>query len=339
MPPISDRELDQLMRQSGRAGRKAPGRCPQREELMAYHQRELSPERADGLREHLAQCETCAAELLHIIEFFALQDEAPETPALVDEVRWRRIAERMAQSAEGASTKSWPVFTKLKGALGYGIGNLVRALWPKPILIFASALVLLNIAGKWYALSQKPRDWDSPHYQALIDLSSEVSSSTRSAAVSAQDPIENAKDLIRRGDFAQAGSNLRKYVAVNEKDWRAHYLLGLAQLSDARRIFIIDFYFDQAKLDRAIASLQRARENAGNNEAAAEEILWLMGRAYAMRGDYAKAADQYHAILQMQYPGQVRRADAEKALRDLDAIHMPGKPEAQSSKHKIQKWF
>jgi cytochrome c-type biogenesis protein CcmH/NrfG len=94
-------------------------------------------------------------------------------------------------------------------------------------------------------------------------------------------------------------------------------------LSGARRIFLIDFYFDHTELDRAIASLQRAHENAGDNQAAVEEILWLLGRAHVMRGDYARAAEQYRAILQMQYPGQVRRAEAEKALRDLAAIHNP----------------
>ncbi|MGH7495953.1 MAG: tetratricopeptide repeat protein [bacterium] len=327
MPQLSDSELDQLILHAGRSKRKTSGPCPQPEDLIAYHQRELPAERMDSLREHFAWCEKCASELLQLTDFFALLAEAPATSERGHEVRWRKIAWAMARSAEGAIAKPEFKIAKWTGAVSAGVRDFARRLWPRPLLIFVPALVLLIFAGRWYALSQKPRYWDNPRYQALISPTGEVSSSLRSDSDPAADPVEQAKNLIRRGDFEQAGSRLRKYVAAHQDDWRAHYLLGLAHLSGARRIFIIDFYFDRNELDRAIASLQRAHKNAGQNEAAAEEIFWMLGRAYLMRGDYTKAADHYRAILRMQYPAQVRRLEAEKALRDLAAIHQPGQGE------------
>ena len=320
MPQLSDSELDQLIHHAGRT-KPGPSRpCPRPEDLIAYHQRELTAVHADSLREHFARCEKCANMLLQIVYVFTLLAEAPETTQSGHEARWRKIAWSMERRAGGRIVEPVFKFASLAERLGAGASAFARALWPRPVLILVPALLLLVFVGRWYALSQKPHDWDDPRYQALINLKDEMSSSLRSGSGAVDDPIEQAKSLLRRGESAQAEARLLEYVAVHRDDWRAHYLLGLAYLSGARRIFVIDFYFDRAELDRAIASLLRARTKAGTNEAATEEILWILGRAYLMRGDYAKAEDHYRAILQMQYPAQVRRLEAENALRDLAVI-------------------
>ena len=319
MPNLSEYELTQLLKRVGGGLGPPSGSCPEAEELRAYHHQELAPARGGEVRTHLIRCKKCLTALRQIMYFDALWEEAPEKFEKVHEEHWAKIVQSMQEGEGEASDRPEPAVIRLPRPARNNLQNLLKWLWPRPALIFGIVLVFFALA-QWYALSQKPRDWDNPHYQALITLPSEVLRAAHGGEVPGEDAIEKAKGLMRNDDWGEAKAVLHEHLNAHQQDWRASYLLGLAHLRNARRIVVIDFYFDREQLHQAIAFSLRALENTGNNPAAREQVLWLLARAYAMAGDYAKAAEQYRAILQLQYPGQVKRAQAENALRDLAAL-------------------
>src|SRR6185503_455837 len=56
-----------------------------RESIAEYHDRELAPDRAERVREHLAGCASCAGELR---ELEGLETALRGAPARADDVRW-----------------------------------------------------------------------------------------------------------------------------------------------------------------------------------------------------------------------------------------------------------
>lgn len=66
---------------------------PEGERLVAYHERRLSPEEQEEMRQHLAACPDCAAQLLELAAL--LESEAPPGPAMLPaeiEAAWERFA-------------------------------------------------------------------------------------------------------------------------------------------------------------------------------------------------------------------------------------------------------
>ncbi|HZN61266.1 MAG TPA: zf-HC2 domain-containing protein [Planctomycetota bacterium] len=72
--------------------------------LDEYHDRELTPERAEPVRSHLAGCASCSAELQSLE---ALDRTLRSAPARTDEVRWDRYVDRVRERARPARRVSW----------------------------------------------------------------------------------------------------------------------------------------------------------------------------------------------------------------------------------------
>src|SRR5215210_4214578 len=91
MPSSSD-PTDRL-RAHLRGERDATGRHPPPERIAAYHERRLSPGEADEVREHLAACPDCTAELLDLAD---LLDDAEDQGAQDDpDAAWQRQRSRL----------------------------------------------------------------------------------------------------------------------------------------------------------------------------------------------------------------------------------------------------
>jgi len=90
-----DRRLARLFEEGRR--REDPEDHPAPEKLSAYHAKELPPEEADAIQEHVVQCAFCTGLLLDLESFLKPQEEeAREGVAdLGTEAGWRKLREEM----------------------------------------------------------------------------------------------------------------------------------------------------------------------------------------------------------------------------------------------------
>lgn len=89
MPPISD-PTDRL-RAHFRRERQALDRHPAPEQIVAYHERRLSPGEAEQLREHLVDCPDCTVQLLELAALVEAEDDpAPDLSSSDVEAAWQR---------------------------------------------------------------------------------------------------------------------------------------------------------------------------------------------------------------------------------------------------------
>lgn len=295
MSKKSGGQLGQLLHQATIAMQKNLGACPEESELISYHLRELSEEEAENIREHLALCPRCVDKLKKIILFFNAVDEAPVSQKTPDEKRWEKLMEALGRRP----SKNW---------VGWSLA------------IAASVLIVVLGGGYGLAILERPDYWTNPQYQNLVDMRSDLrvvrSYVTRSPENLKGEAIRDLAD----SSFSSARSKLLKYVEANPTDEEGHRLLAFAYLLTAKRTFLIDYGFDKDHVNQAIEHLQQAEELARDNPFAHEEISWLLGRAYAMLGNFEMVAKQHQAILSMTDPNLIKKAEARQALDDLAAL-------------------
>lgn len=97
MPSQSD--LTEALRAHLEGERSAQHPLP--EELAAYHEQQLSPEAAEGIRAHLAACPGCAAELLGLADL-SEEDSGSEVSRAEMDTAWQRQRARLFPSPPAA---------------------------------------------------------------------------------------------------------------------------------------------------------------------------------------------------------------------------------------------
>jgi tetratricopeptide (TPR) repeat protein len=331
MPEKNDREFKELLRQIANTMQKKLGPCPEKDALISYHLRELPEAEAENIREHLALCARCVAELKQIVHFFDVVAEAPVTPTTPDEKRWENLLQALKQETtpneplpalQEFREKSWKTKKKFSFSPGEFIARRIASLFLKPELGFAILFLSIFIGAGVIGLLrlQRPDYWTNSHYANLVDLKSDLHAlrnrGTRSPDNLKTDAIQDLAD----SSFSSAKSKLLKYAKTDSIDEEVYRLLALTYLLTAKQTFLIDYGFDKGQVNQAIGHLQHAKGLAKNNVFAQEEILWLLGRAYAMLGDFETARNQYQAILDMKVPGLIRKREAQQALEDLAAL-------------------
>jgi len=332
MSKISERGLEKLVRQDAKVRRSELVRCPENSELISYHRRELPRKEAEAVREHLALCPRCIAELKQIIHFLAVAATAPAAPAAPNEKQWEKLLQALKQEgveesvaplSEPSKAEAWKTPGYSSFRLKEWVGRLLRPrVVFKPRFVFAILIVMMVSGAGIVGLLrlQRPDYWTNPHYANLVDLKSDLNAlrnrGTRLPDNLKADAIQDLED----SSFSSARSKLLKHAKTDFNDEEGYRLLALTYLLTAKRTFFIDYEFDKSQVNQAIVYLQLANELAKNNVFAQEEILWLLGRAYAMLGDFETAAKQYQALLNMTDPSLVKKAEARQALDDLAAL-------------------
>lgn len=120
-----DRRLARLFEEGRR--REDPEDHPAPEKLAAYHAKELPPEEADAIQEHVVQCGLCT-ELLLDLEGFLKPEEgsAPEgVTALGTEAGWRKARKAMGWPAHRGFFASASGGYSLAAALALAVIGLV----------------------------------------------------------------------------------------------------------------------------------------------------------------------------------------------------------------------
>ncbi len=84
-----------------------------------YHDRELDPARAEAVRSHLANCESCSGELRSLERLDATLRAAPVRP---DDVRWDRYVDRVRERALASRPVSWRAVLPLAAAALFVFG-------------------------------------------------------------------------------------------------------------------------------------------------------------------------------------------------------------------------
>lgn len=102
-----------------------------RESLGEYADRELSPPMLDRVREHLADCKSCAAELQALER---LEETLRSVPAGGDEVRWDGYLERVRARTTGSRRFSWRALVPVAAAvlMTFGLARMMSARPPPP---------------------------------------------------------------------------------------------------------------------------------------------------------------------------------------------------------------
>ncbi len=126
-------EFDELLRSHPRDSRHEPAEHPAPEELAAYHDGRLPPERDAAVREHLVSCEGCGAIVLEL----ATLGEEPEEPArgtadFAAAAAWRRQRRRLREhqllpAAGPRIHRAWLVAAAL-ALVSLGLGSWVTSL-------------------------------------------------------------------------------------------------------------------------------------------------------------------------------------------------------------------
>ncbi|HEV2853365.1 MAG TPA: zf-HC2 domain-containing protein [Thermoanaerobaculia bacterium] len=125
-----DRRLARLFEEGRR--REDPEDHPAPEKLSAYQAKELPPEEADAIQEHLVQCAFCTELLLDLEGFLEPQEEeAREGVAdLGAEAGWRKVREEMGWKGRSLSspTVSRGFFASALGGYSVAAALLVAAI-------------------------------------------------------------------------------------------------------------------------------------------------------------------------------------------------------------------
>ncbi|HKS15917.1 MAG TPA: zf-HC2 domain-containing protein [Planctomycetota bacterium] len=98
--------------------------------LEEYHDRELSPDRAEPVRSHVAGCAACAGELRG---FEVLDRALRSVPAGTDDVRWDRYVERVRERSRPSRRLPWKAAIPVAAAALFVFG-FARWFAPGPTL-------------------------------------------------------------------------------------------------------------------------------------------------------------------------------------------------------------
>lgn len=125
---LEDRRLARLF---GAGHQEDPKEHPAPEKLSAYHAKELPPEEAGAIQEHLLQCAFCTDLLLDLQRFLEPEEEDLPRKGVADlgaEVGWRKVRAEMGWQEELAAVevsrlrKSLKAFQALAAILLVGMG-------------------------------------------------------------------------------------------------------------------------------------------------------------------------------------------------------------------------
>jgi len=84
-----------------------------RESIAEYHDRELDPQRAERVREHLAGCASCSGELR---ELEGLETALRGAPIRADDIRWDAYVAKVRDRATASRRSAWKALIPLAAA-------------------------------------------------------------------------------------------------------------------------------------------------------------------------------------------------------------------------------
>ncbi len=161
MPSSSD-PTDPL-RAFFREERQSVDQHPPPEQIVAYHERRLSPEEMESFRAHLAACPDCTAQLLALAELLEgdAADDVSELPRAELDAAWQRQRKRLVPAAPA----SFPEPRRLNAPL--------RRAWATAASLGVAAALLAGIVTvQWQTIVRLKQPQVNPPLIDLVPLGS-----------------------------------------------------------------------------------------------------------------------------------------------------------------------
>lgn len=269
-----------------------PSDCPDAGSLLNYFSDELRPEEMKRVDQHLDSCPACLTVLQR------LRQSSEEATAASPPDDWATIARKMDRvvyshldamdSGKGNRPREAGLFSKIINAAASVLDGLL-----KPAIVYASLVFILGLGGvSSYAYFSRP-NWFS---LAQIQTDQQV---TLRTAIPKGDFAEGLNHY-RGGRFTLAHEQFMVAIENNPQNYFANYYAALTFLHEAERTLLgVSYEFDPVKVNSGIKYLKDALALAADNNFYRQDCLWLLGKAFLMKGDLDEAQKRFEQILEL----------------------------------------
>jgi|GEM_PF-3747806 tetratricopeptide (TPR) repeat protein len=291
--------------------------CPEAEDLQLYLAAKLSGKKRRALARHLDLCPVC-------FEVFQRLKEAEESSHDTEiAAAWRqaekdldaRIYPWLQQTATQHPGLAKRIWLTVRAAFSF----VTQPLRWKPPMVRRAAYAGIMLAGL-LAIVYGYAFFSRPPYLALARIEPEKLGAIRSAGIET-DVLREGLQLLDSGHYSEAIQKLQIYLNTHPDHFQASFSLGIAYLLDARQQLPGLLYgFSSEKVKNGITWLNRAMEQAGENDFYLEDCLWYLGKAYLMLNEPQRARSYFAKILEIRRPNLMRKAAAREMLARLNAM-------------------
>jgi tetratricopeptide (TPR) repeat protein len=295
-----------------------PQKCPPPELLTRFHGGELTGRARRKIEDHVVYCPVC----LTVLE--ALRNaEEPGAEKALSPRKWRMIEKSLDQKFRDRMREMTAVplarRTSREKAAPAGAAVKTRMARLKDFLstgklVYAGAFGVVLIAGL-YAYAYLDRD----RFFTLARVEPEKTLRLRSGPDNSA--LGKGLDLYGRGKYGRAIVQFETCLKANPDQYTPLYYLALSRLGKAEvRMMGLGYRFDGLEAGKAIAELQKALLQAGDNNYFRADCHWHLGKAFLMQGEVKKAGEHFSGVLRLRWDNIPHRDEAEKMLSRLQEM-------------------